>query len=68
MSGCVAVLNAGSSSIKFAIYRADPTLDLMFRGQIERIGSKPRLKVVDAAHRAVVEQASAPRSGRLPEA
>ena len=56
MSGCVAVLNAGSSSIKFAIYRADPTLDLMFRGQIERIGSKPRLKVVDAAHRAVVEQ------------
>jgi acetate kinase len=56
MSGCVAVLNAGSSSIKFAIYGADPTLDLMFRGQIERIGSKPRLKVVDAAHRAVVEQ------------
>src|SRR5436190_8200083 len=57
MSGCVAVLNAGSSSIKFAIYRADPTLDLMFRGQIERIGSKPHLKVVDAARNTVAEQA-----------
>src|SRR4051812_13521750 len=56
MSGCVAVLNAGSSSIKFAIYRADPALDLMFRGQIERIGSKPHLKVVDAARNTVVEE------------
>ncbi|MBN9086551.1 MAG: acetate/propionate family kinase [Reyranella sp.] len=55
MSGCVAVLNAGSSSIKFAIYRADG-LDLMFRGQIERIGSKPRLRVFDAAHKPVVER------------
>jgi acetate kinase len=59
MSGCVAVLNAGSSSIKFAIYRADGRadgLELMFRGQIERIGSRPRLRVFDAAHKAVVER------------
>src|SRR3954447_19720003 len=55
MSGCVAVLNAGSSSIKFALYRADG-LELMFRGQIERIGSKPRLRGFDAAHKAVVER------------
>jgi acetate kinase len=57
MSGCVAVLNAGSSSIKFAIYRVDPTLELMFRGQIERIGSKPQLKVVDSARNTVAQQA-----------
>jgi acetate kinase len=55
MSSCVAVLNAGSSSIKFAIYRDDAGLGLMFRGQIERIGAKPRLKVFDAAHKVVVE-------------
>src|SRR6476469_3656186 len=55
MAGCVAVLNAGSSSIKFAIYRAD-ALDLMFRGQVERIGTGPRLKVFDAGHKSVVER------------
>jgi acetate kinase len=55
MSGCVAVLNAGSSSIKFAIYQADG-LGLMFRGQVERIGTKPRLRAFDAAHKAVVER------------
>jgi acetate kinase len=55
MAGCVAVLNAGSSSIKFAIYRA-AALDLMFRGQIERIGTGPRLKVFDGDHKAVVER------------
>jgi acetate kinase len=55
MSGCVAVLNAGSSSIKFAIYRADG-LALMIRGQIERIGRAPRLKVLDATHKVVAER------------
>ncbi|WP_428670342.1 acetate/propionate family kinase [Reyranella sp.] len=44
----IAVLNAGSSSLKFALYGANERQDLMFRGQIERISSSPRLKVVDA--------------------
>jgi acetate kinase len=56
MTGCVAVLNAGSSSIKFAIYRADAVLDLMFGGQIERIGTGPRLKVFDRGKQMVVER------------
>ena len=55
MSDAILVINAGSSSIKFAIYRA-PGLELMFRGQVERIGSKPRLRVFDAAHKPVVER------------
>jgi acetate kinase len=56
MSGCVAVLNAGSSSIKFALYRADAALDLLFKGQVERIGSKPHMKVTDGAGKTVVER------------
>ena len=44
---CIAVLNAGSSSLKFALYNANDRQDLLFRGQIERIGSTPRLEVVD---------------------
>lgn len=54
MDGCVAVINAGSSSIKFAIYGVPQSL--MFRGQIEQIGLSPRLHVVDAEKRTVTER------------
>jgi hypothetical protein len=47
--GCLAVLNAGSSSIKFGLYEAKTDGPLLFRGQIERIGSAAHLKVVNAA-------------------
>src|SRR5438045_3058648 len=57
MSGCIAVLNAGSSSLKFAIYEASDGEPLLFRGQIEGIGAKPRLEVDDADHHPVAEQA-----------
>ena len=56
MSACVAVLNAGSSSIKFALYRADQELGLLFRGQIQGIGAKARLKVLDDRQRIVAER------------
>ena len=56
MPGCLGVLNAGSSSIKFAIYGPGDDLPLRFHGQIEAIGVEPRLKVADAAGRTVVEQ------------
>ena len=36
MKGSVAVVNAGSSSIKFALYTADPTWHF-YRGQVEKI-------------------------------
>jgi acetate kinase len=48
MKGSIAVINAGSSSIKFALYEAGPDLALLYRGQIEKIGSAPHLKVVNA--------------------
>src|SRR5689334_20315578 len=44
-SGCIAVLNAGSSSIKFAIYDAHGDGAELFHGQVEGIGTLPRLQV-----------------------
>ncbi|MBV8682646.1 MAG: acetate/propionate family kinase [Caulobacteraceae bacterium] len=43
--GCVAVVNAGSSSVKFAIYEPDARQDVRYHGKIEGIGTAPRLKV-----------------------
>ena len=38
MSGCIAVINAGSSSVKFALYEASGEANILFRGQVEDIG------------------------------
>jgi acetate kinase len=48
MSGYIGAINAGSSSIKFALYEASGDPQLMFQGQIDGIGVAPRLKVKDA--------------------
>jgi acetate kinase len=48
MADCIAVINAGSSSVKFAIYEAKPEEPCLFRGQIEGIGIEPHLRIVDA--------------------
>jgi acetate kinase len=53
--GCVAVLNAGSSSIKFALYEAGRDGSLLFRGQIENIGLSPHLKATDSSGKVVAE-------------
>jgi acetate kinase len=47
MSECLAVVNAGSSSIKFALYEAQGGARA-FRGQIEGIGVEPRLTICDS--------------------
>lgn len=51
----IAVLNAGSSSIKFAVY--GPGLQAMLRGQVEQIGVSPKLRVVDGAGQTLAERA-----------
>jgi acetate kinase len=56
LSGVVAVINAGSSSVKFALHEATPDAELLFRGQIEGIGVHPHLKVRDAKDQAVAER------------
>jgi acetate kinase len=54
--GVIAVLNAGSSSIKFALHEVTPEESLLFRGQIESIGLAPHLKAVDASGATVAER------------
>jgi acetate kinase len=59
VSQCIAVINAGSSSIKFALYDAASEEICLFRGQIDAIGIAPRLRVVDANGVVVEERAFA---------
>jgi acetate kinase len=54
--GCIAVLNAGSSSIKFALYEAGVDGALLFRGQVERLGLEPHMRVTSAAGDVVAER------------
>jgi hypothetical protein len=50
MARAIAVLNAGSSSLKFAIFLdLDGRLQLLFRGQVEGLFTAPRFLVHDAA-------------------
>jgi acetate kinase len=55
-AGCIAVLNAGSSSIKFALYEPGAEGVLLFRGQVERIGQGPRLEARDADGKLLAER------------
>jgi acetate kinase len=56
----IAVMNAGSSSIKFALFDDDESQRLLFRGQIENIGVAPRLTVGDAGGDQVAEHEWSP--------
>ena len=56
MNGSIAVLNAGSSSIKFALYAVGSADPLMYRGQVDRLGVSPTLRVSDAAGAQVIER------------
>jgi acetate kinase len=53
---CIVVLNAGSSSVKFAIYGADARQDVRYRGGIEGIGTAPRLQVARPDGETLVEK------------
>ena len=55
-TGCIAVLNAGSSSIKFAIYDAHDDGTELFHGQVEGIGTSPRLQAFKADGTLVAEK------------
>ncbi len=57
MNGIILVLNAGSSSLKFAAFEAaEAVLEARFAGQVEGIGAAPRLTARDAAGARLVEQ------------
>jgi acetate kinase len=59
---CVLTVNGGSSSIKFALYRADSPTTRLLAGKIERIGlPKPAITIHDGVEKA------APRVIRAPD-
>ena len=51
MSDAILALNAGSSSLKFALFTLERNGDpkLSCRGEIENAGSAPQLTITDAA-------------------
>jgi acetate kinase len=48
-SGALLVLNAGSSSLKFALFATAPSLAETARGEVENLGAAPHLRARDAA-------------------
>jgi acetate kinase len=58
MADAVLTINAGSSSLKFSAYRIgeDDRPSLSAKGQVEGIGTSPRLIAEDAAGRVLVER------------
>ncbi len=65
MNDYALVLNAGSSSLKFCVFQRPASEDLRLeaRGQIESIGTCPRLSVKNAAGKSVAEAEVAVRDG-----
>jgi acetate kinase len=54
---CIAVINAGSSSVKFALYAATDDAELLFHGQVEGLGVAPHLRIRNAQGETVADQA-----------
>lgn len=66
MNDYALVLNAGSSSLKFCVFQrpAGREWRLEARGQIEGIGTSPRLSVKDADGQSLANETTAVRDGR----
>lgn len=52
----VATINAGSSSLKFAVFQGAPESAALMRGQIEGIGVEPRAVLLDAQGVLIVQK------------
>jgi acetate kinase len=58
MADTILVINAGSSSIKFSVYDIGESaeLSLSLKGQVDGIGTRPRLRAHDAGRRPLADQ------------
>jgi acetate kinase len=61
MADTIVVINAGSSSIKFSLFEvgAGRTLCLVSKGQLDGVGSQPRLRARDAQGATLTDEAHA---------
>lgn len=66
MTHAILVLNAGSSSVKFRLFsrEAPRSLKLLYRGQVDGIGTKPRFAVHNAAGDKVEDRGFTSDSGQ----
>ena len=56
MSGSILTINAGSSSLKFALFDNDATLTEMVRGETENFGATPHFCARDIAGKVLAEK------------
>lgn len=68
MGDVILVINAGSSSVKFAIFATDAELEsgAILRGQIEKIGTAPALEARCRDGSVITEEAPAGTAGTVP--
>ena len=70
MADAILVLNAGSSSLKFSVFRSGGgELELSLRGQAEGLTTKPRFTAQDASGKSLSERtwkAQIERTGASP--
>jgi acetate kinase len=52
----ILVLNAGSSSLKFALFAATPKLPALLRGEVSELGSAPHLVAQNGAGKLIVDR------------
>jgi acetate kinase len=68
----ILVVNAGSSSLKFQVFATSGSggeLDCLVKGQVDGVGSRPRLKAEGADKKSLVDQTySADKIPDLPAA
>ncbi len=59
----ILVVNAGSSSLKFQVFSiaASKPLTCVIKGQVEGVGSKPRLRAEDAHKKSLVDRSFTPQ-------
>lgn len=57
MPDAILILNAGSSSLKFSVFRDSEPPELVVRGQLEALSSEPHFVARDAAGKVVEEHA-----------
>jgi acetate kinase len=58
--GCIAVVNAGSSSVKFGLYAIGDGDQALYRGKVEGIGASPQLRVTGADGAVAVDRSLPP--------
>src|SRR5579863_3089080 len=60
VKSCILTINGGSSSIKFAVFRVEPSLQRLLEGKIERIGSSEAVLVVKVSNHEFSRPVTAP--------